>query len=126
MNHSFPHRRAADVDSGLRVAAGVPNVADAPFGLGALGCFIVAAVFVLLALLAWRAPRLAARRGGGDDEIATDDEATLQTLAESVGVPADSDEVAVTHSPSTAVATPAATAERSKEHTSELQSLMRN
>ncbi|GAB2629611.1 phosphomannomutase/phosphoglucomutase [Novilysobacter erysipheiresistens] len=97
-------------DSGLRVAAAVPDVAGAPFGLGALGCFIVAVVFVLLALLAWRAPQLAARRGG-DDEIATDDEATLQTLAESAGAPADSDEVAVTHSPSTAVAAPAANAE---------------
>ncbi|MGH8085977.1 MAG: phosphomannomutase/phosphoglucomutase [Lysobacter sp.] len=91
-------------DSGLRVAAAVPDVAGAPFGLGALGCFIVAGVFVLLALLAWRAPQLAARRGGDDDEIATDDEATLQTLAESVGVPADSDEVAVNDSLSPAAA----------------------
>ncbi|WP_206862101.1 phosphomannomutase/phosphoglucomutase [Lysobacter changpingensis] len=66
--------------SDLRVAAAVPDVAGGPFGLGALGCFIAAAVFVLLAFLAWRAPQFAAKRNLPEQE----DEGAVQTLAESI------------------------------------------
>ncbi|MDR0184619.1 phosphomannomutase/phosphoglucomutase [Lysobacter arvi] len=66
--------------SDLRVAAAVPDVAGGPFGMEALGCFIAAAVFVLLAFLAWRAPKFAARRKGAEQE----DEGVVQTLAESI------------------------------------------
>ncbi|MDQ3617452.1 MAG: phosphomannomutase/phosphoglucomutase [Pseudomonadota bacterium] len=68
--------------SDLRVAAAVPDVAGGPFGLGALGCFIVAGLSLLLALLAWRAPSLYKARSGAivDDPDAPSE----QTLAESV------------------------------------------
>jgi len=66
--------------SDLRIAAAIPDVAGGPFGMDALGCFIAAAVFILLAFLAWRAPSLAARRKGSE---ATDEE-SVQTLAESI------------------------------------------
>jgi len=66
--------------SDLRVAAAVPDVAGGPFGMEALGCFIAAAVFVLLAFLAWRAPHLTAKRKGTEEQ----DEGSVQTLAESI------------------------------------------
>lgn len=66
--------------SDLRVAAAVPDVAGGPFGMEALGCFIAAAVFVLLAFLAWRAPKFAARGKAAAEE----DEGAVQTLAESM------------------------------------------
>ena len=44
-------------DSDLRVAAAVPDVAGGPLGLGALACFLAAAVFALVALAAWRLPK---------------------------------------------------------------------
>ncbi|WP_396616104.1 phosphomannomutase/phosphoglucomutase [Lysobacter soli] len=66
--------------SDLRVAAAVPDVAGGPFGMEALGCFIAAAVFVLLAFLAWRAPKFAAKDKGAGEE----DEGPVQTLAESI------------------------------------------
>ncbi|WP_192631775.1 phosphomannomutase/phosphoglucomutase [Lysobacter soli] len=66
--------------SDLRVAAAVPDVAGGPFGMEALGCFIAAAVFVLLAFLAWRAPKFAAKGKGAGEE----DEGAVQTLAESI------------------------------------------
>ena len=66
--------------SDLRVAAAVPDLAGGPFGLGALGCFLVAGVFALLALLAWRGPRLGASRPARDATEA----APEPTLAEAV------------------------------------------
>ncbi|RDY65571.1 phosphomannomutase/phosphoglucomutase [Lysobacter soli] len=66
--------------SDLRVAAAVPDVAGGPFGMEALACFIAAAVFVLLAFLAWRAPKFAAKGKGAGEE----DEGAVQTLAESI------------------------------------------
>ncbi|KGM53975.1 phosphomannomutase [Lysobacter daejeonensis GH1-9] len=54
--------------SDLRVAAAVPDVAGGPLGLGAMACFGVAAGFLLLALVAWRAPTLQRRKAGGDAE----------------------------------------------------------
>ncbi|MGQ4660583.1 phosphomannomutase/phosphoglucomutase [Lysobacter sp. F6437] len=80
--------------SDLRVAAAVPDVAGAPFGLGALGCLVATVVFALLALLAWRAPQLAARRGAaaGDADTEAEDDATLLTLAESAAAPSPDDE----------------------------------
>ncbi|BDU18383.1 phosphomannomutase/phosphoglucomutase [Lysobacter auxotrophicus] len=66
--------------SDLRVAAAVPDVAGGPFGMEALGCFIAAAVFLLLAFFAWRAPKMTARRKGAEQE----DEGAVQTLAESI------------------------------------------
>jgi len=66
--------------SDLRIAAAIPDVAGGPFGMEALGCFIAAAVFLLLAFLAWRAPSLAAKRKGADET----DEESVQTLAESM------------------------------------------
>lgn len=66
--------------SDLRVAAAVPDVAGGPLGLDALGCFIAAGVFVLLAFLAWRAPHLTARRKSAGVE----GEEAVQTLAESI------------------------------------------
>ncbi|MGH8074423.1 MAG: phosphomannomutase/phosphoglucomutase [Lysobacter sp.] len=80
--------------SDLRVAAAVPDVAGAPFGLGAVGCLVAALIFALLALLAWRAPQLAARRGAaaGDTDAEADDDATLLTLAESAATLSPEDE----------------------------------
>ncbi|MGO4221701.1 phosphomannomutase/phosphoglucomutase [Lysobacter sp. TAF61] len=64
----------------LRVAAAVPDVAGGPFGLDAMLCFVVAVVFVLLALLAWRAPHFKMARGNAEAA----DEGAVQTLAESM------------------------------------------
>ena len=65
-------------DSELRVAAAVPAVSAAPFGLGTVGGAVAVAVLVLLALLALRAPQLAAGRRRGDDVDATAPELTLE------------------------------------------------
>ena len=67
--------------SDLRVAAAVPDVAGGPLGLGAMACFGAAAAFLLLALLAWRAPHL--RRGSAT--AAEEPEASELTLAEFAG-----------------------------------------
>ena len=66
-------------ESNLRIAAAVPDVAGGPLGLGAVGCFLMAAGFVLLALLAWRPPQLRRKT-----DPSQDDDAPEQTLAESV------------------------------------------
>ena len=66
--------------SDLRIAAAVPDVAGGPFGLEALGCFILAAVMALMAFLVWRAPHLKLSRKGADEG----EEAPVQTLAESM------------------------------------------
>ncbi|GAB3747171.1 phosphomannomutase/phosphoglucomutase [Lysobacter olei] len=55
--------------SDLRVAAAVPDVAGGPLGLGALACFGVAGGFLLLALLAWRAPTLKRRVAAGEEPV---------------------------------------------------------
>jgi phosphomannomutase/phosphoglucomutase len=82
--------------SDLRIAAAVPDTAAAPFGLTATGCFIAAGVFALLALLAWRAPQLAARRVSRDDGAETDGDLPLSALAGAAGdSPSDSDQVPV-------------------------------
>src|SRR5690606_30907993 len=108
--HSLVERGNADLAGGaealakpvagsdLRVAAAVPDVAGAPFGLGAVGCLVAALIFALLALLAWRAPQLAARRGAaaGDTDADADDDATLLTLAESAALSPDDETPAVT------------------------------
>jgi phosphomannomutase/phosphoglucomutase len=67
--------------SDLRVAAAVPDVAGGPFGLGAMACFGAAAAFLLLALLAWRAPALQRRKATDGDE-AEGAELTLADVAE--------------------------------------------
>ncbi|MFD0739876.1 phosphomannomutase/phosphoglucomutase [Lysobacter koreensis] len=67
--------------SDLRVVAAVPDVAGGPLGLGALGCALAAALFALLALLAWRGPALLARRQAAPLE---DAEGSAQTLAEAM------------------------------------------
>ncbi|QSX79020.1 phosphomannomutase/phosphoglucomutase [Agrilutibacter solisilvae] len=54
--------------SDLRVAAAVPHIAGAPFGMGWVACAIAAVVLALLSLLAWFSPRLAVRRGAVVDE----------------------------------------------------------
>ena len=84
--------------SDLRVAAAVPDVAGAPFGLGAMGCLVATLVLALLALLAWRAPQLAARRGAaaGEADADADDDATLLTLAESAALSPDEETATVT------------------------------
>lgn len=64
----------------LRVAAAVPDVAGGPLGLDAMLCFGAAAVFALLALLAWRLPHLKAARGKAESA----EEGAVQTLAESM------------------------------------------
>ncbi|QSX74473.1 phosphomannomutase/phosphoglucomutase [Lysobacter arenosi] len=64
----------------LRVAAAVPDVAGGPLGLDAALCFVAAAVFALLALLAWRLPHLKLARGKAE----TAEEGVVQTLAESM------------------------------------------
>ena len=66
--------------SDLRVAAAVPDVAGGPFGLDALTCFVVAGMFALLALLAWRAPHFKLARRN----VASGEEGPVQTLAESI------------------------------------------
>lgn len=65
--------------SDLRVAAALPDAARGLFGLGALASFIAAAVFALLALVAWRMPLRA--RAEVDDTPEVDVE---PTLAESI------------------------------------------
>ena len=68
--------------SDLRVAAAVPDVAGGAFGLGGTACLVAALVLLLIAGLALRAPTLLARRGEAElDDEASDDDATLQTLA---------------------------------------------
>ncbi len=66
--------------SELRIAAAVPNMAGGPLGLGPIGCAIAAALFALLALLAWRGPALLGRRG---NRVESDD-AQAPTLAETM------------------------------------------
>ncbi|QOW19670.1 phosphomannomutase/phosphoglucomutase [Lysobacter ciconiae] len=73
---------AAVPGSSLRLAAGIPYPAFAPFGMGALACFIAAGVFALLALLAWRGPGLLARRR--DTALDEIEEGSTQTLGESM------------------------------------------
>ncbi|MEO6170476.1 MAG: phosphomannomutase/phosphoglucomutase [Lysobacter sp.] len=68
--------------SSLRVAAGVPYPAFAPFGLNAVASMIAAVVFVLLALLLARGPHWLARRraaGTGEEDTGSD-----HTLGESM------------------------------------------
>ncbi len=59
-------------DSGLRVAAGLPDETTGVFGLGAIPSFVVALVLLLLAAGAWFALRRGAGSGAGaeDDEVA--------------------------------------------------------
>ncbi|QOY62889.1 phosphomannomutase/phosphoglucomutase [Lysobacter sp. H21R4] len=73
---------AAVPRSSLRLAAGIPYPAFAPFGMGTLACFIAAGVFALLALLAWRGPGLLARRR--DTALDEIEEGSTQTLGESM------------------------------------------
>lgn len=68
--------------SSLRVAAGVPYPAFAPFGMGALACLIAAGVLALLALLLWRGPGLLERRRGAGTE--EEEAGSTHTLAESM------------------------------------------
>jgi phosphomannomutase/phosphoglucomutase len=63
--------------SDLRVAAAVPDVAGGPLGFGAMGCGIVAALSLLLAFLAWRAPAQLRRRAEGPQPDADMPEQTL-------------------------------------------------
>jgi phosphomannomutase/phosphoglucomutase len=66
--------------SDMRIAAAVPDVAGGPLGMGALGCFIAAAVLLLLAFVTWRAPHFVAKRKSAE----VVDEGSVQTLAESI------------------------------------------
>lgn len=70
--------------SSLRVAAGVPYAAFAPFGMGAVACLVAAAILVLLALLLWRGPQWLERRRGVDDE--GEEAGSSHTLAESMSL----------------------------------------
>ena len=45
-----------------RIAAGLPDAGSAPFGLGAIPCFIAAAITLLLAFLAWHTGRKPSQR----------------------------------------------------------------
>ncbi len=72
-------------NSSLRVAAGIPYAAYAPFGMGAMACLIAASVFVLLALLFSRGPKLLAR--GAAAEV-VEEEGSTHTLAESMSIEA--------------------------------------
>ena len=99
-------------DSDLRVAAAVPGVAGAPFGLDAVGCLVVAAVLALLALLAvvaWRAPHLLVRRSA-DDGADTDEGLPFPTPAAAGDASADPDQVPMTDAAAPVVATPTDTA----------------
>ncbi|MEG3192822.1 phosphomannomutase/phosphoglucomutase [Lysobacter sp. D1-1-M9] len=69
-------------ESNLRVVAAVPDVAGGPFGFGALGCFVAAAVLALLALLAWRPPQI--RTSPADADADETGDAAERTLAESL------------------------------------------
>ncbi|MBZ4040663.1 phosphomannomutase/phosphoglucomutase [Novilysobacter selenitireducens] len=65
--------------SELRVAAAVPPAPGSPFGLGLIGTLALAVVALLVALLAWRPPKL--KRATATDEADAEPE---QTLAESM------------------------------------------
>ena len=65
--------------SELRVAAAVPPAPGSPFGLGLVGTLALAVVALLVALLAWRPPKL--KRATATDEADAEPE---QTLAESM------------------------------------------
>ncbi len=65
--------------SDLRIAAAVPPRPGSPFGLGVAGCLLLAAAALMLALLAWRPPRL--RRAAAAD---AGDDLPEQTLAETL------------------------------------------
>ena len=70
--------------SSLRVVAGVPYPAYAPFGMGAMASLIAAALFALLAVLGVRGPQwLARRRGAAEDDEEAD---TRHTLGESMTI----------------------------------------
>ncbi len=70
--------------SSLRVAAGVPYPAFAPFGMSALASLIAAGVLALLALVFLRGPQwLARRRAAAVDDDDTD---SLHTLGESMAL----------------------------------------
>lgn len=67
--------------SDLRVAAAVPDVPGAPFGMGWLACAITAAVLAGLAALVWFFPGLSRRRGAAAAPAEADSEQTLDQLA---------------------------------------------
>jgi phosphomannomutase/phosphoglucomutase len=67
-------------DSGLRVAAGLPEETAGVFGLGAIPSFAAALVLLLLAAGAW----LAMRRGLGDGAGAHGDDDAAPTLAQAL------------------------------------------
>ena len=77
----------APVDgSELRVAAGVPDVAGAPLGMGSIGCAIAALLCLALAALVLSLPKLLARRARvAVDEI--DDSPTLADVVRPVEPP---------------------------------------
>ena len=69
----------------LRIAAAVPRVGAAPFGLGAIPLFVAAGLLALLAGLAWRLPRT------NGAAVRTED--TAPTFAESLqNAPPESDD----------------------------------
>ena len=69
-------------DSEWRVAAAVPDVDGGPFGLDARGCFMLAGVLLLMAVLANYADKLARRGKPADGEA--EEVGSEQTLAESL------------------------------------------
>src|SRR3546814_6175210 len=103
-------RRAVPVTgTGLRIAAAVPAPVTSPFGLGVLGSFIAALVLLLLGYILWRLP---SRIGGAQHA----DDGTAPTLSQVLvdGPPPENDPA------------PVAGRDRTEEHTSEIQSLMRH
>ena len=64
--------------SDLRVAAAVPDVAGGPLGMNAMGSAITSLVLLMLALVAWKGPRIAIGRKRADAEVG--DEMTLREV----------------------------------------------
>ena len=66
--------------SDWRIAAALPDVAAAPFGFGALACFIIAAVFGLLALAALKMARSPAKASATEADLHEQAPTLAQTL----------------------------------------------
>ncbi len=83
--------------SDLRLAAAVPDVAGGPLGFGALPCFVAAVLSALLAFVLLRV-----RQRLGRNQVQTEEEGPVQTLAETIGASPGQDAAALVSDPTSA------------------------